>query len=91
MSKSEAVVSRVRDKGRKVFAGVTGEGIIDAMRQIVQDGAFAKINGTTVDLFSASAVVTIYDNVSDANKAKLLTFSVPRIIDIAFATLRKVS
>ena len=39
--------------------------------KIVKDKQYAKISGTIVDLFSASALVKIFDALNDSNKEKL--------------------
>ena len=44
---------------------------VDALRQIVTDKNSAKVNGTLVDLFTASAIMQVYDAVNDANKEKM--------------------
>jgi hypothetical protein len=44
---------------------------VDALRQIVADKNAAKVNGTLVDLFTASAIMQVYDAVNDANKVKM--------------------
>ena len=44
---------------------------VEALRQIVADKNAAKVNGTLVDLFTASAIMQVYDAVNDANKEKM--------------------
>jgi hypothetical protein len=44
---------------------------VEALRQIVTDKNSAKVNGTLVDLFTASAIMQVYDAVNDANKEKM--------------------
>ncbi len=43
-----------------------------------------KINGHMVDLFSASAIVKVYDAVNDANKSKFKALPVARMASVAF-------
>ena len=44
---------------------------MDVINQIVADKQAGKLHGMTVDMFTASAIKQIYDNVNDENKAKL--------------------
>lgn len=44
---------------------------MDKVRKIVQDKSAAKIDGIMVDMFTASAIVQVYNKVNDANKAKM--------------------
>jgi hypothetical protein len=64
---------------------------IDRLRKIVAEGQYAKVEGSTVDLFSASAYVKVYDALSDANKAKLDALPLPAAIEFVFKLLNKVS
>jgi hypothetical protein len=43
----------------------------EALRQIVTDKSAAKVNGVLVDLFTASAIMQVYDAVNNANKEKM--------------------
>ena len=44
---------------------------MDTINKIVTDKQAGKINGMTVDMFTASAIKQVYDAVNDDNKAKL--------------------
>ena len=46
---------------------------VGALRQIVADKGAAKVHGVLVDLFTASAIMQVYDAVNDANKEKMDT------------------
>ncbi len=58
--------------------------VIEKMQEIVANEQAAKINGVLVDLFTASAVVQIYDQVSDANKAKMQDMSAEKLANVAY-------
>lgn len=62
----------------------TGADRITAVREIVTNKQYAKIDGTLVDLFSASYIVAVYDALSPENQAKYANMSVRRMADIAF-------
>jgi hypothetical protein len=64
-----------------------GEAGLEAMRKIVAEKNAAKINECFIDLFSASAVVKVYDVVNEKNKASLLALPVGRVCEIAMQVL----
>lgn len=86
--KHEPEPSRVREHGTHVTRSATPEEKIAAFRSIVARGGYSKIDGVTVDLFSASAVVAVYDALNDANKAKFAGLSVPKMATVAFKLLK---
>lgn len=80
--------TRVRERGTRVTTTKDGAAIVAACRSIVANGQYEKINGHMVDLFSASAIVKVFDAVNDANKAKFLRLPVARMASIAFQLLK---
>ena len=66
-----------------------GEEGINTCRRILETKTFAKINEVMVDTFSASAILTVYDNISDANKQRFTNLPVAKIVDVAFKLLAK--
>ena len=60
-----------------------------ALRQIVADKERGKVEGTMVDLFTASAIVSVLDAVNETNKEKLLALPVDRMATIAFNMMKK--
>ena len=44
---------------------------VEALKQIVADKSAAKVHGVMVDMFTASAIMQVYDAVSDKNKASM--------------------
>lgn len=65
------------------------ESIIDDMRDIVDNKQAKKIKGTMVDLFTASAVVQIYDKVNDSNKSKMENLPLPKLVDLAYKIMQR--
>jgi hypothetical protein len=80
--------TRTRKHGTRVTTTKDGAAIIEACRSIVANGQYEKVNGHMVDLFTASAIVKIYDAVNEANKAKLLRLPVARMASIAMQLLK---
>lgn len=90
MNKAESMgVDTKRPSGVRVRAKLAGQAVIDALRTAVAEKSYANINGTTVDLFSASAVIAIFDRVNEANKEKLKAMPIHRMVSVCFATLNK--
>ena len=58
------------------------------LRQIVSDKQRGKVEGVMVDLFTASAIVSVLDAINDANKEKLLELPVERMATIAFNMMK---
>ena len=87
MAKREA--SRTREHGTEVIQTKSGKERISALRRVVSRGQYAKIDGVMVDTYSASAILSIYNALSPANKAKMESFPVSRMADVSFKLLAK--
>ena len=70
----------------KRLAPMGEEGLAE-MRKIVASCTASKINECFVDVWSASAVVKVYDAVNEKNKARLLALPVARVCQIAMQVL----
>ena len=57
---------------------------INAIRAIVDNSQYAKVDGTMIDLFSASIIVKIYDNLNEQNQAKFASFPAGKMGEIAY-------
>lgn len=93
MKQKRKEFTRVREQGTPV---TTPELMPDppaariaALRQIVADKQYAKIDGIMVDLFSASAILSIYDNLNDTNKERYAKQPVYIMADMAFRLREK--
>jgi hypothetical protein len=58
------------------------------LRQIVSDKQRGKVEGTMVDLFSASAIVSVLDALNEMNKEKFLKLPVDRMAEMAFRMMK---
>lgn len=76
--------TRTRENGRKVTHAKTPDERIAAIRAIVDTSTFAKVDGCMVDLFSASAIIAVYDALNTDNRAKFAGLSVHRMASVAF-------
>lgn len=79
--------TRTRKQGTRVTKTKDGAEILAACRSIVANGQYEKINGHMVDLFSASAIVKVYDALNETNKAKFAALPVARMTSVAMKLL----
>ena len=73
----------------KLAARVQGEAMYDALKKIVDEGQYAKINGQMVDLFSASAMVQVADALNATNRERFLGLSVAQAHAMTFRVMKK--
>ena len=64
------------------------EGTIDKIKDIVSKKQHSKIDGVTVDLFTASAISQIYDKVNDANKKKMEKLPITKLAALAMKMMK---
>jgi hypothetical protein len=69
MSKEEFAKKHGKELADEMYESVNES--MEVINNIVADKQAGKLHGMTVDMFTASAIKQIYDNVSDDNKAKL--------------------
>jgi hypothetical protein len=58
--------------------------------KVVEDKQFSKISGVAVDLFTASFIKSVYDNVNDKNKKCMEVMSIANLISVAQTLMSKV-
>lgn len=64
------------------------EGNIDKIKDIVSKKSASKIDGVTVDMFTASAISQIYDKVNDANKKKMEKLPITKLAALAMKMMK---
>tara|TARA_B100000242_G_scaffold291925_1_gene266222 strand:- start:2646 stop:2921 length:276 start_codon:yes stop_codon:yes gene_type:complete len=68
--------------------------IIQIARRIVKNQQFEKVKDPVsgkklaLDMFSASAIVKVYDKLSDKNKEKMVQQPLTKMVDIVFKLMR---
>ena len=62
---------------------------IDQIRDIVKSKGAKKVGGVMVDMFTASAIVKVYDAINDTNKAKMDKMTVPAMANVAYKIINK--
>ncbi len=76
--------TRTRQHGTRVVKSSTPDEKIAAIRRIYDEHQYGKVDGVTVDGFSASAIIQVYDALNAENKAKFAACSIPKMASIAF-------
>ena len=61
--------------------------VIEVLREAAR-GAFRKIDGVVVDGTTAAAILTVYDAVKPATRAKLAALRIDRMAEVAWRLLR---
>lgn len=64
--------------------------IIARIRQ-ARAGQWVKIDGVVIDMTTANAILTIYDKVNDANKAKIAAMDIVTMVEFTWKLIAKVS
>lgn len=80
--------TRVREHATRVTRSTTPAEKIAAIRQIVERCQYAKVDGCTVDLFTAGAIVAVHDALNETNRARFLSLPVFKMAILAFRLLR---
>lgn len=62
---------------------------IEKFKSIVERGQYNKVEGTRVDLFTAGAVVAVYENLNPTNREKFLALTVPRMCVVALKLVNR--
>jgi hypothetical protein len=89
MARKHAEPTRTRAQGTRVTNPTSPEERVAALRRIVEEGQYAKVEGVTVDLFSASAIIQVYDALNAENRARYAAYHVGVMAHIAFGALKK--
>jgi len=74
---------RIRQQGTVETIAGNADDRIAAIREVVQNKQYAKIDGCMADLFIASLVCNVYDVLNPENKAKFASFKWPIMAQIA--------
>lgn len=62
---------------------------IDLCREIVDEASGMEIDGVLVDMQSANAIVSVYENLSEPNQAKFIEYPIVRMGMIAWELVDK--
>ena len=79
-------VQKKRNEGKLVEAKETP---VEVARRIVQNKQHEKYKGMMLDTFTASAIVQVYDAVNDANKKKLDSLKLPKLVKLVWKVMKR--
>jgi hypothetical protein len=57
---------------------------IEKVRWVVDNRQYNRVNGTFMDMMTASVIIQIYDALSETNKVKFAAMKVARMAEVAF-------
>ena len=88
--------SELRELVQEVIAEEEGNEpeIIQVARRIVKNSQFEKVKDPVsgkrmaLDMFSASAIVAVYDKLSDKNKASMVKQPLPKMVTLVFKLIK---
>lgn len=87
MDRKESIMSeqtRTREHGTRVTVDPTPAERITAIKRVVNQRQYEKIDGTMADLTSCHAIATVYDALTDENRAKFSAYPFAMMANIAF-------
>lgn len=72
----------------RVTAAMKPEAREAALRKIVQDKQYAKLDGQVVDMFTASMLVKVIDGLNEKNRAKFIGLPVDKMAHIGWQLVK---
>jgi hypothetical protein len=82
--KEDLNMERIREHGTVETASESGEERIRAIRRVVDEKQYGKIDGEMADLFTCVHIIAVYDALSEQNKEKYQDLAYARMAHIAF-------
>jgi len=80
-------IDKVTQEPRFKLRGNPIQSKIERFRRIFNDRQSAVIQGTRVDTYAASAVISVYDKLDSGRKIKFAKMSVPKMISVAIGII----
>jgi len=80
--------NRIRKHGTEETVTSDNNSKIEKIRKVVIEKQYAKINGVMVDVYTASAIIKVFDAINAKNKIKFIALPIPRMASIAFSLLK---
>lgn len=66
-----------------------GAKIIRTLKSMVSNGSMGKIGGKLVDIYSASAVIQVFNAASPESRKKMLAMDISDMVSVAFKVIRR--
>lgn len=80
-------MERIRKQGTREVIADNPDERIAAIRKVVEEKQYAKIDGDMADLFTASLVCSMYDALNNENKVKFADCKWPIMARIALSII----
>ena len=75
---------RTREQGTKEIMSGNATDRINAIKAVVDNKSYAKIDGVMMDLTTAHVIMTVYNALNDINKAKFTNINASKMATIAY-------
>ena len=82
--------AHIREHATRVTLSESPEERIAAIQAIVKEGQYAKVDGTMIDLFTAVAIMAVYNAIKRENQVKFASLKAGAMGLMAFKILNKV-
>ena len=80
--------TRKREQGTIETIAGNPQDRINAIKSVVDNSSYAKIDGTMIDLTTAHIIMTVYNAISDTNKAKFANMPAGKMGTIAYGLIK---
>jgi hypothetical protein len=80
--------TRKREQGTIETIAGNPQDRINAIKSVVDNKSYAKIDGTMIDLTTAHVIMTVYNAINDTNKAKFANMPAGRMGTIAYGLIK---
>ena len=81
-------MEHTRKHGTIVTDSQSSDERINAIRRVVKQAQYAKIDGQMADLFTCSTICKVYDALNDANKLKFASIPYAKMANVAFRLMK---
>ena len=79
---------RTREQGTKETIAGNPQDRINAIKSVVDNSSYAKIDGTMIDLTSAHVIMTVYNALNDVNKGKFASMPAGKMGIVAYKLIK---
>jgi hypothetical protein len=80
--------TRKREQGTIETIAGNPQDRINAIKSVVDNKSYAKIDGTMIDLTTAHVIMTVYNAINDTNKAKFANMPAGKMGTIAYGLIK---
>ena len=81
-------ITRTREQGTIETITSTSQDRIKAIKSVLDNKQYAKIDGCMIDLTTAHVIMTVYNALSDPNKEKFSSFKAPVMGNMAYKLIK---